>query len=88
VNLFNVADGAAELGYRIARKAAGHGLATAAVRQVRALAATEYGLTRLHARVTLDNPASRTVLERNGFVAVGALTLNGKPAMSYVCELR
>jgi RimJ/RimL family protein N-acetyltransferase len=88
VNLTKVADGSAELGYRIAQKAAGHGLATAAVRKVRELAATEYGLSRLRARVTLDNPASRKVLEHNGFVAVGELTLNGKPAMSYICELR
>ena len=88
VNLFNVADGSAELGYRIAQKAAGQGLATAAVRKVRELAAIEYELTRLHAKVTLDNPASRKVLEHNDFVAVGELTLNGKPAMSYICELR
>src|SRR6266851_3764334 len=88
VNLTEVANGTAELGYRIAQKAAGQGLATAAVRKVRELAATEYGLTRLRARVTLDNPASRKVLEHNGFVAVGELTLNGKPAMSYICELR
>ncbi len=88
VNLTEVADGSAELGYRIAQKAAGQGLATAAVRKVRELAATEYGLTRLRARVTLDNPASRKVLEHNGFVAVGELTLNGKSAMSYICELR
>jgi ribosomal-protein-alanine N-acetyltransferase len=54
VNLYDVADGSAELGYRIAQQAAGHGLATAAVRQVRELAATTYGLTRLRARVTLD----------------------------------
>ncbi len=88
VNLYEVADGSAELGYRIAQKAAGQGLATAAVRQVRELAATKYGLTRLRARVTLDNPASRKVLERNRFVPVGELTLNGKPALSYICELR
>jgi ribosomal-protein-alanine N-acetyltransferase len=88
VNLTEVADGSAELGYRIAQKAAGQGLATAAVRKVRELAATEYGLTRLRARVTLNNPASRKVLEHNGFVAGGSLTLNGKPAMSYICELR
>src|SRR5438067_5235797 len=88
VNLTEVADGTAELGYRIAQKAAGQGLATAAVRKVRELAATEYGLTRLRARVTLNNPASRKVLEHNGFVAGGSLTLNGKPAMSYICELR
>ena len=88
VNLTEVADGTAELGYRIAQKAAGQGLATAAVRKVRELAATEYGLSRLRARVTLNNPASRKVLEHNGFVAGGSLTLNGKPAMSYICELR
>ncbi len=88
VNLTEVADGTAELGYRIAQKAAGQGLATATVRKVRELAATEYGLNRLRARVTLNNPASRKVLEHNGFVAVGELTLNGKPAMSYICELR
>ncbi len=88
VNLTQVADGQAELGYRIAQKAAGQGLATAAVRKVRKLAATKYGLSRLRARVTLDNPASRKVLENNGFVAVGELTLNGKPARSYTCELR
>jgi len=56
--------------------------------QSRELAATEYGLSRLRARVTQDNPASRKVLEHNGFVAVGELTLNGKLAMSYICELR
>jgi ribosomal-protein-alanine N-acetyltransferase len=88
VNLTQVADGSAELGYRIAQKAAGQGLATAAVRRVRELAATEYGLTRLRARVKLDNPASRKVLEHNGFVAVGELTLNGKPARSFICEFR
>ena len=88
VNLVEVADGSAELGYRIAQKVAGQGLATEAVRKVCELAATEYGLTRLHARVTLDNPASCKVLEHNGFVAGGSLTLNGKPAISYIRELR
>jgi ribosomal-protein-alanine N-acetyltransferase len=88
VNLVEVADGSAELGYRIAQKAAGQGLATAAVRKMCEIAATRYGLTRLRARVTLDNPASRKVLEHNGFVACGSLTLNDKPAMSYICELR
>lgn len=88
VNLTEVVDGSAELGYRIAQKAVGQGLATATVCKVRELAATEYGLSTLRARVTQDNPASRKVLEHNGFVAVGELTLNGKLAMSYICKLR
>jgi len=88
VNLFEVADGSAELGYRIAQKAAGRGLATSAVREMCELAAAQYGLSTLRARVTMDNPASRKVLERNGFTAVGETTLNGKPATCYSCELR
>lgn len=88
VNLTEVTEWSAELGYRIAQKAAGQGLATAAVRMVCELAATAYGLTSLRARVKLDNPASRKALEHNGFVAIGELTLNGKPALSYVCALR
>lgn len=87
VNLIGIKDGSAELGYRIAQKVAGKGVATAAVRDVCELAATEYGLTHLRARVTHDNPASHKVLERNGFVAVGELTLNDKPATSYLLEL-
>jgi len=87
VNLFEVAEESAELGYRIAQKAAGQGLATAAVSEMCERAAAHYGLTRLRAKVKTDNPASRKVLEHNGFVAVGELTLNGKPAISYVCEL-
>jgi GNAT acetyltransferase-like protein len=78
----------AEFDTRYAQLLAGQGLATAVVCKVRELAATEYGLSRLRARVTQDNPASRKVLEHNGFVAVGELTLNGKLAMSYICELR
>jgi ribosomal-protein-alanine N-acetyltransferase len=88
VNLVEVVDGSAELGYRIAEKASGQGLATAAVRKVCELGASEYELTRLRAKVTLDNPASRKVLEHNDFVAVGELTLNGKPAITFVRELR
>ena len=86
VNLVEVADGSAELGYRIARAAAGQGLATAAVAEIRKLAAS-YGLTTLRAKVTLDNPASHRVLARNGFVATGERLLNGKPAVTYLCEL-
>lgn len=88
VNLVRIENGSAELGYRIAQKSAGRGLASAAVAQVLELAVTEYGLAELRARVTFDNEASRKVLERNGFVAVGVLTLNNKRAASYRRELR
>jgi ribosomal-protein-alanine N-acetyltransferase len=67
VNLVDLENGSAELGYRIAEKAAGKGLATAAVRAIIQLAASEYGLTRLWAGASDRNPASQAVLTRTGF---------------------
>lgn len=88
VNLVDVADGGADLGYRIAERAAGRGLATRAVRAVCALAADEYGLTTLRAAATLDNAASREVLARVGFTVTGETRLNGRPGLTYVRHLR
>ncbi|MEV0775623.1 GNAT family N-acetyltransferase [Streptomyces sp. NPDC050433] len=87
VNLVDVADGVAELGYRIAEKAAGKGLATEAVRAVCVLAAETYGLTALRAKTTDDNAASRAVLARAGFVTTGAIELNGRPGTTYIRTL-
>ncbi|UUN25050.1 GNAT family N-acetyltransferase [Streptomyces sp. FIT100] len=87
VNLVDVADGAAELGYRIAEHAAGRGLATAAVGQVCALAAEEYGLTALRAVTTLDNAGSRSVLARSGFTRDGELLVDGRPGLRFVRTL-
>jgi ribosomal-protein-alanine N-acetyltransferase len=87
IDLVDVADGSAELGYRIAEKVAGQGLATAAVRQIRALAVAEYGLTTLRAATTLDNNGSRAVLARTGFVPTGETLLGGCPGISYSLSL-
>ncbi|WP_369392120.1 GNAT family N-acetyltransferase [Streptomyces sp. CG1] len=83
VNLAEVADGSARLGYRIAERAAGRGLATWAVREVCARAGERYGLTVLTAATTLDNAASRAVLARTGFTVVGETRLSGRPGLSY-----
>ncbi|MFB7916586.1 GNAT family N-acetyltransferase [Streptomyces sp. NPDC056061] len=83
-NLVDVANGSAELGYRVAEKATGRGLATTTVRRLCTLAAEEYGLTTLRAATTLDNPASRTVLARAGFVPTGEeLLLNMRRIIRY-----
>jgi ribosomal-protein-alanine N-acetyltransferase len=87
INLVDVADGSAELGYRIAEKAAGQGLATTAVRQILALAVAEYGLTTLRAATTLDNNGSRAVLARTGFVPTGETLLSGRPGICYSVSL-
>ncbi|MET8308980.1 GNAT family N-acetyltransferase [Micromonospora sp. NPDC005173] len=83
VNLVDVADGTAELGYRVGERAAGQGVATAAVEQVCHLAATGYGLVALTAMATLDNPASRTVLARTGFTVVGEVRVGGRAGLRY-----
>lgn len=84
VNLVDVADGSAELGYRVGADATGRGVATAAVAGICRLAARSYGLTTLTAATTLDNPASLRVLTRNGFTPVGDTVLSGRPGVRYV----
>ena len=85
VNLVDVADGTAELGFRIAEKAAGRGLATASVREVLTLAATSYGLTTVWAAAAVANIGSRTVLTRNGFLPTGEeVMLEGRPGLRYL----
>lgn len=84
INLFDVANGSAELGFRIAEKAAGQGLATAAVREIAKLAATTYDLTTLTAAAAIDNIGSRTVLTRTGFEPTGEeINLAGRPGLRY-----
>jgi ribosomal-protein-alanine N-acetyltransferase len=87
VNLWEVDGGSADLGFRIAEDAAGRGLATAAVRQVCALAAAEYGLTVLRAAARVENVGSRTVLTRTGFVPTGEIVLSGLPGIRYRLDL-
>ncbi|HYJ68085.1 MAG TPA: GNAT family N-acetyltransferase [Nocardioidaceae bacterium] len=87
VNLFRVTNGSAELGYRIAERVAGKGLATHGVREVLDRAVTEYGLTEVTAKTTLDNLGSRVVLERVGFVVTGEITLNERPGLTYRRDL-
>jgi len=87
VNLFEAAGGSADLGFRIAERAAGRGLATAAVRQLFTLAVAEYGLTVLRAAARVENVGSRTVLTRTGFVPTGETVLSGLPGITYRRQL-
>jgi [ribosomal protein S5]-alanine N-acetyltransferase len=86
-NLVDVADGSAELGYRVAERAAGRGLAREGVRRVATLAREEYGLRQLVASAALANPASLAVLRRTGFVPVEEVLLNGQPSLRHVLDL-
>ncbi|MFJ8534360.1 GNAT family N-acetyltransferase [Streptomyces sp. NPDC093591] len=83
VNLVDVEDGSAELGYRVGELAAGKGVATAAVAQLCRVAGTAYGLASLVAVTHLDNLASRAVLERNSFTVVEDALVDGRPGVRY-----
>ncbi len=86
-NLVDISDGEAELGYRVAQRVAGRGVATAAVQEVCRLAASQFGLRTLRARTTHDNIGSQKVLTKAGFVPCGPTTIKGRPGTWYRREL-
>ncbi|MFG2056438.1 GNAT family N-acetyltransferase [Micromonospora sp. NPDC048930] len=86
-NLVDVADGSAELGYRVAERATGRGVAQDGVRRVCELARDAYGLRRLVASAALANPASLAVLRRSGFTPTGEVVLGGQPGLRHVRDL-
>ncbi len=89
-NLVDIEDGAASLGYRVARDATGRGVATAAVRQLGRLAVTRHGLRTLRAAAADTNAASRRVLAKAGFVPDGPADpaeLGGKQGRWYRLDL-
>jgi [ribosomal protein S5]-alanine N-acetyltransferase len=86
-NLYYLKDGTAELGYRVAQHVAGHGVATAAVRELCGLAAARYGLHTLKAATTRENVASQRVLLKAGFAPVGPAEIAGKPGTWYQRDL-
>ena len=86
-NLVHISGGDAELGYRVAQRVAGRGVATAAVQEVCRLAASEFGLRAIRARTTHDNIGSQKVLTKVGFVPCGSTNIKGRPGAWYQLEL-
>ncbi len=67
VNLVDIADGSAEVGYRVAESATGRGIATAGVLDMLEIA-RRLRLRQVRAGTSTDNEASSRVLSRCGFV--------------------
>jgi ribosomal-protein-alanine N-acetyltransferase len=89
-NLYDLEDGTADLGYRVAQHAAGRGVATAAVRELCRLAAARHGLRTLRAATARKNAASQRVLAKAGFVPAGPAdpaSIGGKPGTWYERDL-
>jgi len=89
-NLYDLRDGTANLGYRVAQHVAGHGVATTTVRELCRLAAARHGLRTLRAATSHANAASQKVLTKAGFTPVGPADpadLGGKPGTWYQRDL-
>ncbi|MGW2823014.1 GNAT family N-acetyltransferase [Streptomyces sp. NPDC001443] len=90
-NLYDLENGTARLGYRVAERAAGRGVATATVRELCRIAAARHGLRTLRAATSDDNAASRKVLTKAGFTPVGPAdpaALGGKSGTWYQLGLQ
>ncbi|PLW73103.1 GNAT family N-acetyltransferase [Streptomyces sp. SCUT-3] len=90
-NLYDLEDGTASLGYRVAQRVAGRGVATATVEELCRLAAARHGLRTLRAATSHDNVASRKVLTKAGFGPVGPAApadLDGRSGTWYQRDLQ
>ena len=90
-NLYDIKDGTAKLGYRVAQEVAGRGVATRSVRELCRIAAARHGLRTLRAATSHGNAASQKVLAKAGFVPVGPAApadLGGKSGTWYQRDLR
>jgi ribosomal-protein-alanine N-acetyltransferase len=70
-NLYFGEERTADLGYRVAQRATGRGVATATVGEMCSVAATRHGVRTLRAAVSSGNVASQRVLVSAGFAEVG-----------------
>jgi ribosomal-protein-alanine N-acetyltransferase len=76
-NLYDFSDGAAEVGYRVAQRVSGRGVATTALRDLCRIARKDFGMWTLKAMTSDENVASQRVLEKCGFVVVGPTLIGG-----------
>jgi RimJ/RimL family protein N-acetyltransferase len=80
-NLRDIEGGAAEVGYRVAARAAGRGVATQGLPELGRSAASEHGAPLLRARATHENVASQKVLGKAGFAPEGEADVAGRPGI-------
>ena len=86
-NLYDLVDGTAEVGYRVAQRVSGRGVATSGLRDLCRIAGEEYGLWTLRAATSNENVASQRVLVKAGFVAIGPAEVGGRQGASYELAL-
>jgi ribosomal-protein-alanine N-acetyltransferase len=86
-NLYDLVDGIAEIGYRVAQRVAGRGVATCALQELCRIAREQYGLRTLRAATSNENTASQKVLTKVGFVATGPTEVGRRQGSCYQLAL-
>jgi ribosomal-protein-alanine N-acetyltransferase len=86
-NLYDLENGAARVGYRVAERVAGRGVATGALSDLCRKAADDHGLKTLTAEANTANLASRRVLQKAGFASSGTCVVGGKPGLEFTVAL-
>jgi [ribosomal protein S5]-alanine N-acetyltransferase len=86
-NLYDVADGTAVVGYRVAQAVSGRGVATSGVQKLCLLAREQYGLRRLRAATSDENIASQHVLTKAGFVFLRRTEVGSRQRLLYDLDL-
>jgi ribosomal-protein-alanine N-acetyltransferase len=86
-NLYDVVDGTAVVGYRVAERVAGRGVATSALQDLCRIASEQYRLQTLRAATSSENVASQRVLIKVGFVVTGPAEVGGRQGSWYELEL-
>jgi [ribosomal protein S5]-alanine N-acetyltransferase len=86
-NLSDLVGGTADVGYRVAQRVSGRGVATSGLRSLCRIAREEYGLRTLRAVASNENVASQRVLAKAGFVAIGPAEADGRQGARYELAL-
>jgi len=86
-NLYDLQDETAEVGYRIAKRVSGRGVATSGLRNLCRIAREDIGLRMLTAATGNENVASQRVLAKVGFVLIGPTEVGGRHGSEFKLDL-
>ena len=86
-NLYRISDGTAEVGYRVAERVSGRGVATSGVQALCRIAHEDLGLSSLTGSTSFENVASQHVLLKAGFAYVEPIEVAGRPGMLFQIDL-
>jgi ribosomal-protein-alanine N-acetyltransferase len=86
-NLYDISDGTARVGYRVAERASGQGVATSGLRELCRVAREKFGLLTLTAAASNENVASQRVLLKAGFAYVAPTEVGGRQGALFNIDL-